>query len=171
MLNAGHAAMHERIAALFATLPGWAWSPEVSFAIYGERGIIDILAFHASTGMLLIIELKTELVDVQELLGVMDRRRRLARRIADERGWAVRRVSCWILIADSPSNRRRVAAHSRVLHHAFPVDGRRMRSWLRGPGGEVNALSFLLNPRLVSGKAHGSMPMRVRIARVDPISP
>jgi hypothetical protein len=34
----------------------------VSFSIFGERGLIDILAFHQPTGMLLIIELKTELM-------------------------------------------------------------------------------------------------------------
>jgi len=170
MLNAGHAAMHERMAALFATLPAWAWAPEVSFAIYGERGVIDILAFHAPTGMLLVIELKTELVDVQELLGVMDRRRRLARRVAAERGWAVRRVSGWI-VADTPTNRRRVAAHAGVLRHAFAADGRRMRRWLREPGGEISALSFLSNPRSVSGKAGGGLPKRVRIARGDANQP
>ena len=167
MLNSGHAALHERMAALFATLPAWAWAPEVSFAIYGERGVIDILAFHAPKGMLLVIELKTELVDIQELLGVMDRRRRLARRVAAERGWAVRHVSCWIIFADSPTNRRRVAAHAGVLRHAFPADGRRVRAWLRDPAEVINALSFLSNHHSVSGKAGGSLPKRVRIARGD----
>ncbi len=165
MLNTGHAAMHERIASMFDALPQWAWSPEVSFAIYGERGVIDILAFHPSTGMLLIIELKTELVDVQELIGVMDRRRRLGRRIALERGWSVRKVSCWILIRESASNRRRLATHSGVLRHAFPGDGRRMHAWLRHPEDELNALSFLSNTDLMNGKTNGSLPRRVRITR------
>lgn len=35
--------------------------PEVSFSIYGQRGVIDILAWHAATRSLLVIELKTEM--------------------------------------------------------------------------------------------------------------
>ncbi|MEA2632936.1 MAG: hypothetical protein QOE66_3155, partial [Chloroflexota bacterium] len=68
-------------------LPGWILAPEVSFAIYGERRVIDILAWHPGRRALLLIELKTELVDMNELLGTLDRKRRLARRIAQERGW------------------------------------------------------------------------------------
>jgi transcriptional regulator with XRE-family HTH domain len=51
----------------------WDSRPEVSFAHYGERGVIDILAWHASTGSLLVIELKTALIDMQDLIGGMDR--------------------------------------------------------------------------------------------------
>ena len=61
-----HSAMHDAVARLFEDLPEWATSPEVTFAIHGERGIIDILAWHAASRTLLVIELKTELVDVQE---------------------------------------------------------------------------------------------------------
>jgi hypothetical protein len=77
MLNAGHAAMHNSVARLFRRLP-WLMAPEVTFSIYGERGTIDILAFHPPTGALVVIELKTELVDVQDLIGSVDRYRRLA---------------------------------------------------------------------------------------------
>ena len=38
-------------------------APEVSFAIRGERGVIDILAWHAKPGHSLVIELKTDIVD------------------------------------------------------------------------------------------------------------
>src|SRR5215213_6669060 len=41
LLNSRHAAMHEAMATLFAGLDGWVSEPEVSFSIYGERGIID----------------------------------------------------------------------------------------------------------------------------------
>ena len=43
-----HAAMHEDVARLFATLPGWDEVPEVTFSEFGERGSIDILAWHAA---------------------------------------------------------------------------------------------------------------------------
>src|SRR3954451_3293120 len=78
LMNSGHAAMHEALARHFSGLPGWVHAPEVSFAIYGERGIIDILAFHPPSGSLLVIELKTEFVSLEDLLSTMDIRLRHA---------------------------------------------------------------------------------------------
>jgi transcriptional regulator with XRE-family HTH domain len=75
ILNAGHARLHEEIARLLNSIPGWEHAPEVSFSIYGERGVIDILAFHAPSRSLLVIELKTELASFEYLLTVMSRRR------------------------------------------------------------------------------------------------
>ena len=61
-----------RLRATSTHLPGWVHAPEVSFAFYAERGVIDILAFHEPTGSLLVIELKTEFVSLEDLLGTMD---------------------------------------------------------------------------------------------------
>jgi transcriptional regulator with XRE-family HTH domain len=160
MLNAGHAAMHEQMAALLDGLPAWTWASEVSFSIYGERGVIDVLAFHPDAAMLLIVELKTEFADVGELVGSMDRRRRLGGRIAAERGWQPKAISTWVVVAEGATNRRRLSDHAGMLRHAFPVDGRRMRSWLRQPDGAVNALSFLSHSNSVSSPANGSLPKR-----------
>jgi transcriptional regulator with XRE-family HTH domain len=142
-LNAGHAAMHEQVAATLSVVSGWLFRPEVSFAIYGERGVIDILAFHPGTGALLVIELKTELVDVQALIGAVDRYTRLAQRVAAERGWNARHVGCWVIVSETTRNRRRVANHGTVLRAAFPADGHSMRAWLRNPSHPIRALSFL----------------------------
>lgn len=142
LLNARHSALHESVARAFAGLPGWVIAPEVSFSFYGERGVIDILAWHASTRTLLVIELKTEIVDVNELMGNVDRKRRLAARVARERGWDPQSVSASVIVADSRTNRRRVALHATTLRSAFPLDGRAMRSWLQTPSGTVAALWF-----------------------------
>ena len=143
LLNSAHSAMHEAMAAIFEELDGWLIVPEVSFAIYGERGVIDLLAWHAASATLLLIELKTDVVDVQETLGTFDRKRRLAAKIAAERGWTPRTIGCWLAIAESTTNRRRVAAHARTLRAALPEDGPAIRAWLRRPGGPIAALSFL----------------------------
>ena len=143
LLNARHAAMHEIAARLFRTLPGWITAPEVSFSVYGERGVIDILARHEATKSVLVVELKTSVVDINDLLASMDRRARLAPRIAHNRGWPAASVSSWALIADTSTNRRRVGAHAAVLRTAFPSDGRAMHAWLRSPGGRIAAMSFL----------------------------
>ena len=87
LLNAGHSAMHEQVARMFGRFPGWQIAPEASFSIWGERGVIDVLAWHAARRMLLVIELKTAIVDVQDLISTIDRKRRLAAEVASTRDW------------------------------------------------------------------------------------
>jgi len=165
MLNAGHAALHQWVARLFGGTP-WLLAPETTFAIYGERGVIDILAFHPPTGALLVVELKSELVDIQQLMTAVDRYRRLAPRIARERGWHARSVSVWAAIRDTKTNRRRAAEHAAVLRVAFPHDGRSVRRWLRAPSGTLAALSFLADGAVRRpGAASSSGVRRVRRRR------
>ena len=143
LLNRGHSALHESVSRMFRDeLPAWVLAPEVSFAIYGERGVIDILAWHPGRRALLVIELKTDLADMNELVGTFDRKRRLARQIALERGWDAVTVSAWLIVVDSRTNRRRVAAHAAMLRGALPDDGRAIRRWLRDPVRPVAGLSF-----------------------------
>jgi hypothetical protein len=159
--------MHEQLAGMFAGLVGWLAQPEVSFAIYGERGVIDILAFHPATRALLVVELKTDVVEVNDLMGTVDRYTRLARRIAAERGWRASTVSCWLVIRDTMTNRRRVAAHAQVLRAAFPFDGRDMRAWLRSPGSStIRAMSFLSDAHRgsIRGSSRGVRRVRPRRA-------
>jgi len=161
MLNAGHAALHQRVARLFAGTD-WLVAPEATFAIYGERGVIDILAFHPPTGALLVVELKSEIVDVQQLLVAVDRYRRLAPTVARERGWHVQWVSVWAAVRDTKTNRRRAAEHAAVLRVAFPHDGRSVRRWLRAPSGTLAALSFIADGAVRPGAAASSGVRRVR---------
>ena len=135
--------MHEAMAQRFQTLPAWAPVPEVSFSIYGERGVIDWVAWHAETQTLLIVELKTQLVDVQDLLSTMHRRLRLAPAIASTLAWSPKTVGAWVVVEDGRTNRRHVANHRSVLRTAFPDDGRAIGKWLRQPDGAIRCLSFL----------------------------
>jgi transcriptional regulator with XRE-family HTH domain len=142
MLGARHGLLHEQVARRFATLGGWVAVPEVTFAVYGERGAIDVLAWHAASRTVLVVELKTEIVDVQELLATLDRKRRLGATVALERGWAAQTVTAWVIIVEDRTNRRRVAAHRALLRAALPADGHAVRRWLRAPSGPLDALSF-----------------------------
>jgi len=142
MINSRHSGLHESVArALSRDFPEWEMAHEVSFSIWGERGVIDLLLWHPGRRALLIIELKTEVVDTGELLGTMDRRRRLARKIAEERGWDPLTVSAWIVVAATRTNDRQIAEHRSVLRSAYPADGRQIRRWLRDPVGSIAALS------------------------------
>src|ERR1700675_1686257 len=79
LINARHAALHEAVARWFREqYPAWTLVPEASFAFYADRGVIDILGWHPGRRVVLVIELKTEIADVNELLGTLDRKRRVA---------------------------------------------------------------------------------------------
>lgn len=160
-LNAAHAALHEGIARWFRRRwPRWTLAPEVSFAVYAERGVIDILAWHAPTRTLLVIELKTELVDLNELVGTVDRKRRLAARVAAERGWRALTVGVWVVVSTTSTNRRRLDAHSAFLRNAFPHTRRDVRDWLARPNGPLAALSL---ETFGAGEAIRRAPKRIRV--------
>ena len=142
LLSSRHSALNESVAGYFERLPGWAQKPEVSFSIYGERGVIDILAYHAASGSLLVIELKTEIVDVNEMVGTLDRKARLASQVARDIGWDARSVSRWLIVTRDKTNQRRIEAHRSMLRAAMPADGHAMRSWLAHPSGRIAALSM-----------------------------
>jgi len=143
LLNARHSALHEAVARWFrARCPAWVLAPEVTFAIYTDRGVIDILGWHPGRRAVLVIELKTEIVDVNELLGTLDRKRRLAKQIARERHWDALTVSAWLIVADSRTNRRRAESHVAMLAGALPTSGSAIRAWLRDPTEPVAGMSF-----------------------------
>jgi transcriptional regulator with XRE-family HTH domain len=134
VVNERHSRLHELFAAHLARTPGWEFATEVSFSSWGERGVIDILAWHATRRVLLVIELKTEIPDPAGLIAQVDRYRRLAPGIGRERGWDATSVATWVLLAESDMNRRQLARHRVMLRNAFPLDGRALRRWLRDPG-------------------------------------
>jgi len=170
LISARHSAMHEAVARMFGALDGWVAEPEVSFSIYGERGVIDIAAWHATKRHLLIVELKSELVDVNELLATLDRKRRLGVVVARDRRLTPIAISTWVVLADGRTNRRTVARHASVLRSKLPVDGRTMRSWLHNPSGRVDALSFLPSTQGVTAR-RDLAPVRRVTRRIRPAAP
>jgi transcriptional regulator with XRE-family HTH domain len=161
VLNERHGLMHERLAAMFVALPDWVCTSEVTFSVYGERGSIDLLAWHPGRRALLVIELKTEITDPAALVAQVDRYRRLAAGIARERGWDPASVSVWVVVADSTMNRRRLARYRAMLRNRFPLEGRTIRTWLRRPEGAIAALSFLADDRTGSTPRKAAPTKRV----------
>jgi transcriptional regulator with XRE-family HTH domain len=170
LLGAHHSAMHEEVARLFERLPDWVALPEVTFALRGERGAIDVLAWHAGSRCLLVIELKTELVDVQETVGTLDRKVRLATEIAREQGWDPLSVSTWLLIAEAPANRRAVGRHAAMLRSRLAADGHAMTRWLHRPSGSIRALSFLSSTHAAGTGQRLAPVRRVRRARTGAVA-
>lgn len=126
---------------------------EVSFSRYGERGRIDLVAWHAVSRTLLVLEVKTDLVDVQALLGSLDQKARLAPHVVAPFGWEVRRVVPAIVFAEDRTIRWRLARVS-GLFDRFGRRGRAATSWLRRPEAPASGLIWFTHvPDLQSRSA------------------
>jgi transcriptional regulator with XRE-family HTH domain len=168
LVNRAHAALHEEVARRLQRLTAWTVVPEVAFAIGQERGVIDILAWHAATKSLLVIELKTLLVDPQDLVKTMGVRRRLGPRIGREQGWDAATVGAWVVVTDTRTNRRHVAAVATMLRNAFPSDGHAIGAWLRRPSGSISALSFWPSGHAVVARRVGRSRIEDAVAPDEP---
>ena len=123
---------------------GWEVRTEVSYSIYGERGSIDVLAWHEPTRSLLVVEVKTSIVSGEETLRKHDEKARLAGRIAVEQfGWRARIVSRLLILPDLSTPRRQVERVATVMHVAYPDRGVAVREWLARPAGPVAGIVFL----------------------------
>lgn len=109
-----HAAIVELLAGWFRS-EGFVVELEASFSEWGERGRIDLLAHDPPTQLLVIVEVKTLLLDLQQLLGATNVRERLASVIAGRRGWRVERVVTLLAVADGATNRAVVRRHPRLF--------------------------------------------------------
>jgi transcriptional regulator with XRE-family HTH domain len=145
---------------------GWEAQVEVSFSVYGERGSIDALAWHAALRALLVVEVKSELTSVEETLRKLDAKSRLAAQGSvdrfSERPSATGRL---LVLPDETTARRRVARAASVLDAALPVRGSAMTEWLRRPIGGVAGLLFLPPIRGGNGRWRPTTPIRVRQRR------
>ena len=122
LLDGRHAVTVEEVVRILGGA-GWEVATEVSFNEYGERGSIDVLAFHGSTRSLLVVEVKTAIVDAQELQSTLDRKVRLAPKIGRDRGWSATAVAK-LLVVDSRTNRQRIAKLAMTFATTFPPSGR-----------------------------------------------
>lgn len=165
VVNARHSALAEFVTGWLTGIPGWVVRPEASFSEFGERGVVDLLCWHATARALLVVELKTELIDFGEVLAVLGMKHRLGRTVARPFGWNPVVVSSCLLVADSMTNRRRAADHQAMLRAALPADGRELVRWLKQPAGELRALRFVTDPRPGHVRSEFAGRTRVRPAR------
>jgi transcriptional regulator with XRE-family HTH domain len=105
-----HAAIVETVASWLRGM-GFEIETEASFSEWGERGRIDLLAFERAIGALVLVEVKTQLLDLQDLFGSLSIRERLVGTVADRRGWSVQRRVSVLAVAGTSANREVVRAH------------------------------------------------------------
>jgi transcriptional regulator with XRE-family HTH domain len=151
LLDAGHADLVERTLDLLTSF-GWLVATEVSFNIRGEHGSIDILAFHPTTGSLLVIEIKSVVPDMQAMLYGIDRKGRLAPEVARERGWHVTSITRLLVLPDDRTARRRVERHGATFRAALPARTTDVRRWIRRPEGTMDGVLFLSDARHASAR-------------------
>ena len=132
LLDAGHAAIVEQVVRILRA-NGWTVATEVTFNHFGEHGSIDVFAFHPGSRVLLVVEVKSVVPDVQATLGALDRKERLALEIARQRGWRAVSVGRILVLREDRTARRRIAAHASTFGNAFPHRIAHIRSWLRSP--------------------------------------
>src|SRR5207249_10842656 len=72
---------------------------------------------------------------IQDIHMRLDRKTRLAPRIAAQRGWAVARVGQLLAIRSGSTARRRVARFDATFDSEFPDRALDVRRWLKHPSG------------------------------------
>ena len=146
LLDEGHATLVGVTSELLQR-SSWLVRVEVSYSIYGERGSIDVLAFHRESGVLLVVEVKTELTAVEETTRKHDEKTRLAQSIArNQLGWNASGVARLLVLPDLSTPRRHVERHRAVMTSAYPMRGVDARRWLTSPTEGSSALVFLPVP-------------------------
>jgi transcriptional regulator with XRE-family HTH domain len=162
LLDEAHARLVENVVSSLRET-GWEVAVEVSFSIWGERGSIDVFAVHPSTGIVLVVEVKSVVPDSQQTLHVLDRKTRLAPQLAKDRGWKGRGVARLLVVGDSATSRRRIARLSTTYETAFPVRGVEVRRWLKDPRLPFSGLLFVAYAP--EGSVMTSRPGRQRVRR------
>ncbi len=164
LLDEGHARLGGHVVEILRR-DGWDTKVEVTFSVYGDRGSIDILAWHAASRTLLVVEIKTELGSVEGLLRPLDVKCRLARGIARDRfGWQATGVGRLVVMPEDSTVRRQVTRHTPIIDASLPHRSREVRQWLRSPDGPLAGLWFLSQVRSANATRNPSAVRRIRPA-------
>jgi transcriptional regulator with XRE-family HTH domain len=159
LMDRAHAGLVEQTARRLARL-GWEVHVEVSYSEFGERGSIDILAWHPARRIVLVVEVKSEITAVEETLRRHDVKVRLAPKVIRDRLGVQPAATARLLVLPSTSMaRRRLAEHAATFALAYPARGRGVRSWLRDPVGPLAGILFEPVPE----SARAALRRRVRV--------
>jgi transcriptional regulator with XRE-family HTH domain len=145
LLDEAHVALVDSVVRMFQAM-GWETAVEASFSIRGERGSVDVLAWHRESAAIAVSEVKSVVPDAQATIAPIDRKGRLAPLIARDRGWTCRVVARFLFVGDSRTSRRRIEAHEPTWRAAFPTDRATALAWLESPIGPAPAALLFVRP-------------------------
>jgi transcriptional regulator with XRE-family HTH domain len=163
LLDERHARVVQLAVARLTRL-GWQVFPEHTFSIWGERGSTDVLAWHPVRRAVLVIEVKTRLADLQDLLSTMDRKRRLAPSIARSEDWGPLFIGSLLVLPGETWARTAVGRFDSVFTAALPERAAEVSAWLRAPDRDLRGIWFLKDAQRSTKRRRGGV-MRVRPRR------
>jgi hypothetical protein len=167
LLDADHSLLAASVASTLGS-SGWAVRGEVSFNHYGDRGRVDLLAFHAPARILAVVEIKTTIVEAQDLLGTLDVKTRIAPTLVGPLGWVRPAAVVPVIVVAEGTTARRHLARLEPLLERFDLRGTAALSWLARPTvGPTGLLIFRALPSRngVDRRRAGRRRMRVRAPR------
>lgn len=127
---------------------GWITAREVRIEDGRYLGWIDLMAFHRSTGTLLVIEVKTRLEDLGAIERALDWYDRSALNVARRLGWAATRRAAWLICLASDEVDDRLIVTRSALAAAFPSRAPNMRAVLDDPAAaRLDRGLALIDPR------------------------
>jgi transcriptional regulator with XRE-family HTH domain len=145
LVDAAHSALVELVVGV-PERASWQIELEFGFNVSGERGSVDVLAWHPTTRTLLIVEVKSRFLDLQDMLVVLARKIRLGPDVVrEERGWDPLHVARLVVTSASTENKSVMAKHPALFSTALPARALAIRRWLRSPQGPI-AGGWLVSP-------------------------
>ena len=161
LLDAEHALLVDA-ALKRLTAIGWTLIVEYSFNHFGDRGSVDIVGWHPGRRSLLIIEVKSRIVDVQELLGTLDRKVRVVPTLLRrERGWHATSVGRLLVLPSTKRERHAIERHAAVFSVALPARATTVRRWIADPYGSLQGIWFVADTTRFGGNCAPSARVRV----------
>lgn len=132
---------------------GWEVLLEYTFNHYGERGSVDVIGWHAPSGTLVIVEVKSRLTDLQDLLASLGRKIRIVPDLLDrECGWKPASVGRMVVMPGWTANRAVVDRHRAIFDASFPGRAVDVHRWLRNPRDpSLAAVWFVSSSRVLTG--------------------
>ena len=135
LADAAHAALVDYVVGILRGA-GWMIELEFGFNVFGERGSVDVLGWHADTRTLLIVEVKSRFTDLQAMLLSLARKVRLVP-ARDQLGWSPDHVARIVVVHGTTESRSVVARHAAIFDSAFPARSMDVRTWFRAPAGSI----------------------------------
>lgn len=161
LLDRDHAAVVNHVIDRLTTA-GWIVEAEFTFNDFGDRGSVDVVAWHADRRALAIVEVKTVLTDLQAMLMVMSRKVRVVPGLLEkQRGWSRRSLGRLLVVVGSRANRTVIQRHEALFAATFPRRSREVVAWIREPVGDLAGVLFVA-PVVVS---HANVPRTQRVRR------
>jgi transcriptional regulator with XRE-family HTH domain len=177
LLDRRHASLCDAVARYLESL-GWEIRAEFTFNHFGDRGSVDLLAWRPDLRALLIVEIKSEFVSIEETLRTLDMKARVVPMVAArDLGWAAERlargplVGVVLVLPERSTERDLAARHTSLLSGSLPARNVEVRRWLRLPVAGMRGILFFRDTGRPGAVEVPTPGRRVRAAPAPRVAP